>query len=110
MRYVDFSLRMTAFGRRSCFRSVKAMNTPMANVRAVATPPAFHRMEPAGAERHGREARRVSLLVQTNQTPYKPRAVECLCQTPRPLNILFVTVSSQFFLPKWWVLVAASAL
>src|SRR5438067_2105343 len=27
-------------------------------------------MEPAGAERHGREARRVSLLAQTNQTPY----------------------------------------
>jgi len=31
---------------------------------------AFHRMEPAGAERHGREARRVSLLAQTNQTHY----------------------------------------
>src|SRR6266481_2174534 len=31
---------------------------------------AFHRMEPAGAERHRREARRVSLLAQTNQTPY----------------------------------------
>jgi cardiolipin synthase (CMP-forming) len=27
-------------------------------------------MEPAGAERHRREARRVSLLAQTNQTPY----------------------------------------
>src|SRR5213596_1336347 len=27
-------------------------------------------MEPAGAERHGREAQRVSLLAQTNQTPY----------------------------------------
>src|SRR5213595_4076791 len=27
-------------------------------------------MEPAGAEGHGREARRVSLLAQTNQTPY----------------------------------------
>jgi 5-(carboxyamino)imidazole ribonucleotide mutase len=31
---------------------------------------AFHRMEPAGAERHRRDARRVSLLAQTNQTPY----------------------------------------
>jgi len=31
---------------------------------------AFHRMEPAGAERHRWEARRVSLLAQTNQTPY----------------------------------------
>jgi 5-(carboxyamino)imidazole ribonucleotide mutase len=31
---------------------------------------AFQRMEPAGAERHRREARRVSLLAQTNQTPY----------------------------------------
>jgi hypothetical protein len=31
---------------------------------------AFQGMEPAGAERHGREARRVSLLAQTNQTPY----------------------------------------
>src|SRR5437867_9352123 len=27
-------------------------------------------MEPARAERHGREARRVTLLPQTNQTPY----------------------------------------
>src|SRR5438105_2278093 len=27
-------------------------------------------MEPAGAERHRREARRVSLLARTNQTPY----------------------------------------
>jgi 5-(carboxyamino)imidazole ribonucleotide mutase len=27
-------------------------------------------MEPAGAERHRRDARRVSLLAQTNQTPY----------------------------------------
>src|SRR5213593_473685 len=27
-------------------------------------------MEQAGAERHGREARRVSLLARTNQTPY----------------------------------------
>jgi 5-(carboxyamino)imidazole ribonucleotide mutase len=31
---------------------------------------AFHRMEPVGAERRRREARRVSLLAQTNQTPY----------------------------------------
>src|SRR6266404_5064863 len=31
---------------------------------------AFHRMEPAGAERHGREARSVSSLARTNQTPY----------------------------------------
>src|SRR5438094_4994247 len=31
---------------------------------------AFHRMEPAGAERHRREARRVSELARANQTPY----------------------------------------
>jgi len=31
---------------------------------------AFHRMEPAGAERHRRSARRVSSLARTNQTPY----------------------------------------
>ena len=30
---------------------------------------AFHRMEPAGAERHRREARRVSELARANQTP-----------------------------------------
>ncbi len=30
----------------------------------------FTEWEPAGAERHRREARRVSLLAQTNQTPY----------------------------------------
>src|SRR5580704_17833786 len=30
----------------------------------------FHRMKPAGAERHRREAQRVSLLARTNQTPY----------------------------------------
>jgi 5-(carboxyamino)imidazole ribonucleotide mutase len=37
---------------------------------------AFHRMEPAGAQRHRREARRVSLLAQTNQTPYNFRMPE----------------------------------
>jgi cardiolipin synthase (CMP-forming) len=31
---------------------------------------AFHRTEPAGAERHRREARRVSSLARANQTPY----------------------------------------
>src|SRR5215813_6050028 len=30
-------------------------------------------MEPAGAERHGREARKVSSLARANQTPYNPR-------------------------------------
>src|SRR5881409_1247393 len=33
-------------------------------------------MEQAGAERHGREARRVSLLAQTNQTPYNSHMPE----------------------------------
>jgi hypothetical protein len=33
-------------------------------------------MEPAGAERHGREARRVSSLARANQTPYNSK--ECL--------------------------------
>src|SRR5262249_13549875 len=33
-------------------------------------PLAFHRMEPAGAEGHRREARRVSELARANQTPY----------------------------------------
>jgi 5-(carboxyamino)imidazole ribonucleotide mutase len=37
---------------------------------------AFHRMEPAGAQRYRREARRVSLLAQTNQTPYNFRMPE----------------------------------
>jgi 5-(carboxyamino)imidazole ribonucleotide mutase len=31
---------------------------------------AFHKMKASGTERYGREARRVSLLAQTNQTPY----------------------------------------
>jgi hypothetical protein len=33
-------------------------------------------MERAGAERHRREARRVSLLAQTNQTPYNSHMSE----------------------------------
>src|SRR4030095_5030424 len=37
---------------------------------------AFHRMEPAGAERYRREARRASWLAQTNQTPYNSHMPE----------------------------------
>src|SRR6266487_2149211 len=49
---------------------------------------AFHRMEPAGAERHGREARRVSSLARTNQTPYNSAKICVICGYQMPTVLI----------------------
>src|SRR6266496_3478383 len=63
----------------------------MNNCRAsVSAPKAFgvHRMEPAGAERHGREARRVSSLARTNQTPYNSAKICVICGYQMPTVLI----------------------
>src|SRR6266513_5665139 len=48
---------------------------------------AFHRMEPAGAERHRREARRVSELARAHQTPYSSPLATLYSNKLRRVNL-----------------------